>query len=189
MDGELSASSVVLAAGAWSGSAEWLPPEARPPVRPVKGEILTLRERRGERLCERIVVGERVYLVPRGDGRVIVGATVEEAGFDDTVTAGGVHELLREAYRVLPDVAELELVEARAGLRPGSPDNAPLVGFGAVEGLILATGHHRNGILQAPATADAVAALLAGDSPDPALEPFSPTRFAQGESQPKAVVR
>jgi glycine oxidase len=187
---DVSGAALVLATGAWSGSGDWLPAEARPPVRPVKGEILTLRERRGERLpalsraptgvgrvCERIIVGERVYLVPRGDGRVIVGATVEEAGFDDTVTAGGAHELLREAYRVLPDVAEMELMEARAGLRPGSPDNAPLIGHGAIDGLIVATGHHRNGFLQAPATADAVAALLAGEPPAAELEPFSPRRF------------
>jgi glycine oxidase len=175
---EFSARAVVLAAGAWSGAAEWLPSEARPQVRPVKGEVLSLRERRGGAVCERILVGERVYLVPRGDGRLIVGATVEEAGFDDTVTAGGVHELLREAYRLLPEVAELELVEARAGLRPGSPDNAPLIGPGALDGLIVASGHFRNGILQAPLTADAVAALLGNRTPPLDLAPFSPLRFA-----------
>lgn len=184
---EVAGTAVVIAAGAWSGSLDWLPPEARPPIRPVKGEILTLRERRGGPVCERILVGERVYLVPRADGRVIVGATVEEAGFDDAVTAGGVHELLREAYRVLPEVAELELAEARAGLRPGSPDNAPLIGPGAVEGLIVASGHFRNGVLQAPATADAVAALLA-DEPAPFdLEPFSPLRF-EGAGEPREAL-
>ena len=136
---ELRAGAVVLAAGAWSGSAEWLPEDARPPVRPVKGQILELRSpRRRGRACERIVASERVYLVPRPDGRLIVGATVEEQGFDTAVTAGGVHELLREAYRLLPDVAEMELVEATAGLRPGTPDNLPLVGPGALEGLVLA---------------------------------------------------
>ena len=98
--------------------------------------------------------------MPRPDGRLIVGATVEEHGFDTAVTAGGVHELLREAYRLLPDVAEMELVEAMAGLRPGTPDNLPLIGPGALDGLILATGHYRNGILLAPLTGDAVAELL-----------------------------
>src|SRR4029453_12262543 len=88
------AARVVLAAGCWSGSADWLPPEVRPPVRPVKGQILELRGPAEEPICERIVASERVYLVPRGDGRLIVGATVEERGFDLTVTAGGVHELL-----------------------------------------------------------------------------------------------
>ena len=92
--------------------------------------------------------------MPRADGRLIVGATVEEQGFDTAVTAGGVHELLREAYRLLPDVAEMELVEAMAGLRPGTPDNLPLIGPGALEGLVLATGHYRNGILLAPLTAE-----------------------------------
>ena len=132
---ELRAAAVVLAAGAWSGQAEWLPEAARPPVRPVKGQILELRSpRRRGAPVERIVASERVYLVPRADGRLIVGATVEERGFDTTVTAGGVHELLREAYRLLPDVAEMELVEAMAGLRPGTPDNLPLVGPGALDG-------------------------------------------------------
>src|SRR5205823_13943577 len=132
-----------------------LPPEARPPVRPVKGQILTLRGSPDRPLCSRIVASERVYLVPRPDGRVTVGATVDERGFDVQVTAGGVHELLREAYRTLPDVAELELVEARAALRPGTPDNAPLIGTRTIDGLHHATGHYRNGLLMARDTADA----------------------------------
>lgn len=159
---ELRAAAVVLAAGSWSG-ADWLPPAARPPVRPVKGQILTLAGPAGEPVCERIVASERVYMVPRADGRLVVGATVEEQGFDTRVTAGGVHELLREAYRALPEVAELELVEAVAGLRPTTPDNLPLIGPGAIEGLLLATGHFRNGILLAPLTAERIAATLAGD--------------------------
>jgi len=159
---ELRAGHVVLATGAWAGAESWLPEFARPPVRPVKGEILELRSPDGAPPCERIVASERVYLVPRADGRLIVGATTEERGFDATVTAGGVHELLREAYRLLPDVAEMELVEAMAGLRPGTPDNLPLIGPGALDGLILACGHYRNGILLAPITGEAVAALLAG---------------------------
>jgi glycine oxidase len=160
---ELRAASVVLAAGCWSGRSGWLPPEAVPPVRPVKGQIIRLQGAAEAPLCERIVAGDRVYIVPRGDGRVVVGATVEERGFDLTVTAGGVNELLREAYRALPDVAELELVEAIAGLRPGTPDNAPVIGRGAIDGLILATGHFRNGILLAPLTAERVASVLSGD--------------------------
>jgi glycine oxidase len=148
----------VLATGSWG--ADWLPADARPHVRPVKGQILELRG--AEPVCERIVASERVYLVPREDGRLIVGATVEERGFDTAVTAGGVHELLREAYRLLPEVAELELVEAAAGLRPATPDNLPLVGEGAVGGLVLATGHYRNGILLAPLAAERVAEVVAG---------------------------
>ena len=159
-EGELRAETVVLASGAWSGAAEWLPEEARPPVRPVKGQMLELRRRDGEPPAHHILASERVYLVPRADGRLIVGATVEERGFDTAVTAGGVHELLREAYRLLPDVAEMELLDAIAGLRPGTPDNLPLVGPGAIDGLVLATGHFRNGILLAPLAAQTVADLL-----------------------------
>ena len=135
-------------------------------MRPVKGEVVELGSRRGERLCERIVASERVYVVPRADGRVILGATMEEAGFDEAVTAGGVLELLREAYRLLPEVAETEVVEVAAGLRPGSPDNVPIVGRSEMEGLVLATGHHRNGILLAPLTGEAVADVLEGGEVD-----------------------
>ena len=127
--------------------------------------MLELRRRDGEPPARHILASERVYLVPRGDGRLIVGATVEEMGYDTTVIAGGVHELLREAYRLLPDVAEMELIDAVAGLRPGTPDNLPIVGPGAIDGLVLATGHFRNGILLAPLAAQAVADLLA-DAPD-----------------------
>jgi glycine oxidase len=173
------ADQVVLATGAWSGRAGWLPPGALPPVRPVHGQILQLRGSASEPVSERIVATRWVYVVPRADGRVVVGATVEERGFDLTVTAGGVHELLREAYRVLPEIAELELAEAVAGLRPGTPDNAPVIGLGAVEGLVLATGHFRNGILLAPITADAVAALLTGEElPAPATA-MAPGRFEE----------
>ncbi|MGH2982079.1 MAG: FAD-dependent oxidoreductase, partial [Solirubrobacterales bacterium] len=121
-----------------------------------------LRGSTTEPVCERIVASERVYVVPRDDGRLMVGATVEEQGFDTTVTAGGVHELLREAYRLLPEVAEVELLEATAGLRPGTPDNLPLIGPGELEGLVLATGHYRNGILLAPLTAGRVAEIFSG---------------------------
>jgi glycine oxidase len=171
---ELRASHIVLATGAWAGAESWLPESARPPVRPVKGEILELRAPGGAPPCQRIVASERVYLVPRPDGRLIVGATTEERGFDATVTAGGVHELLREAYRLLPDVAEMELVGAMAGLRPGTPDNLPLIGPGALEGLILACGHYRNGILLAPLTGAAIAALLSGGDLPESLEAARP---------------
>jgi glycine oxidase len=168
---------VVLATGAWSGASAWLPAPARPPVRPVKGQLLVLRGSPEQTVSSRIITTERVYLVPRPDGRLIVGATVEERGFDLQVTAGGVHELLREAYRTLPDVAELELVETLAGLRPGTPDNAPLIGPGAIDGLLLATGHYRNGILLTPGTADAIAAMLAGEPTPPDAHLAHPGRF------------
>jgi glycine oxidase len=169
---EVAAGAVVVAAGAWStGLAEG------PPVRPVKGQILELRAREGmAEPVARIVRTPRCYLVPRGDGRVVLGATVEEQGFDTTVTAGGVYRLLEAAWEVVPEVGELELVAARAGLRPGSPDNAPVVGRAEVEGLVWATGHYRNGVLLTPITAAAVAALLAGETPPPAIERFTPAR-------------
>ena len=110
-----------------------------------------------------------------------MGGTVEERGFDLQVTAGGVHELLREAYRTLPDVAELELVEMLAGLRPGTPDNAPLIGPGALDGLVLATGHYRNGILLTPFTAEAVAAMLAGDPVPPEARAGASRPIRRGE--------
>jgi glycine oxidase len=174
---ELRAGAVVLAAGAWSGQAAWLPEPARPPVRPVKGQIVELRALDGEAPCERIIGAERVYLVPRPDGRLIAGATVEEQGFDATVTAGAVHEILREAYRLLPEIAELELVEAAVGLRPGTPDNLPLIGPGGLDGLLWATGHYRNGVLLAPLTAEAVAELLANGELPAAAAAANPRRL------------
>jgi glycine oxidase len=180
---------VVLATGAWSGAGSWLPPSARPPVRPVKGQLLVLRGSPEQIVSERIVTTERVYLVPRSDGRLIVGATVEERGFDLQVTAGGVHELLREAYRTLPDVTELELIEMLAGLRPGTPDNAPLIGPGALDGLVLATGHHRNGILLTPITAEAIAAMLAGDPIPPEARAAHPGRVGEGRAPGLAAAR
>lgn len=182
---EVRADTVVLCNGAWSGQTAWLPEEARPAVRPVKGEVVELRPREGDPApAERIVCSERVYLVPRPDGRLIVGATQEERGFDTVVTAGGVHELLREAYRVLPDVAEMEMAGMIAGLRPGTPDNLPIVGLGAVEGLLLATGHFRSGVMLAPITAVAVAAMLTGAEPPAAIAPADPDRFAGGGGVP-----
>jgi glycine oxidase len=145
---------VVAATGAWAG---WLPEETRPPVRPVKGQIVRLRG--GDPVLERTVRTPEVYIVPRRSGEVVVGATVEERGFDTTVTAGAVHELLRAAYRAVPELAELEFAEASAGLRPGTPDNMPIVQ--RADSLVYATGHYRNGILLTPTTADQVAELVA----------------------------
>jgi glycine oxidase len=175
-DGEvIETSRVVLAAGCWSGAVPGVPDEDLPPVRPVKGQILRLRG--APEMIARTVRGGSVYILPRGDGRVVIGGTVEERGFDTSVTAGAVYELLREARALVPDVAELELVEASAGLRPGSPDNMPMVGAAMTPGLVIATGHYRNGYLLAPATADAVAGVLAGGEWPDATKPWSPSRF------------
>jgi glycine oxidase len=171
----IAAERVLLAAGAWLGSIEV--PGLELPVRPMKGEIVRLRARRDERPCERIIAAERVYIVPRASGEVVVGATVEDRGFDTRVTAGGVHELLREAYRALPEIAELELAGCEAGLRPTTPDNAPLIGATAVERLLVAGGHHRNGVLLAPFTAAVIGACLRGEALPDAAAALAPDRF------------
>jgi glycine oxidase len=118
------------------------------------------------------------YIVPRGDGRYVVGATMEERGFDTTVTAGGVFEVLRNAYELVPSVTELVIDELSAGLRPATPDNAPAIGPGAIPGLHWATGHFRHGILLAPVTAQIVTAALVGEDPAELAADFAPARFA-----------
>ncbi len=158
----VSAGRVVVAAGAWSGEIAGLPEHARVPVRPVKGQILRLRDPAGPGLLERVVRFEGGYLVPRGDGRYVLGATVEECGFEEHPTVGGVYELLRDARELVPGVLELQIEELSVGFRPSTPDNTPVIGPGAVEGLVWATGHHRNGILLAPLTAELVAEALVG---------------------------
>jgi glycine oxidase len=164
-DGELvSANHVVIAAGAWSGSLEGLPSGACVPVRPVKGQILRLRDPAGPGLLRRVVRFEGGYLVPRADGRYLLGATVEERGFEEHATAGGVYELLREAHELLPGISELQIEELCVGLRPGTPDNVPVIGAGMLAGLIWATGHHRNGILLTPLTAELVLQILIGET-------------------------
>ncbi|MEA2154172.1 MAG: glycine oxidase [Solirubrobacteraceae bacterium] len=171
------AGEVVIAAGAWSGAIAGLPERARIPLRPVKGQIVRLRDPEGPGLLERIVRFEGGYLVPRGDGRYVLGATMEERGFDTTVTAGGLYELLRDAGELVPGIHELVVEETAAGLRPATPDNAPVLGRAAgVDGLVWATGHHRNGILLAPVTGEIVAAILDGDDGPPQ---FAPGRFAR----------
>lgn len=179
--GAFSAATVVVAPGAEAGVAGWLPQEVRPPVRPVKGQVVELGGDPEDPACERILGSERVYIAPRPDGRLILGATVEEMGFDRRVTGGGVHELLREAYRLLPDVAEMEFLDAIAGFRPGTPDNLPVIGRTAIDGLILATGHYRNGILLAPVTAQAVGELVEGRDPE-WLAAAGPERFESGQT-------
>jgi glycine oxidase len=124
-----------------------------------------------------------VYLVPRGSGEIVVGATSEDVGLDRRVTAGAVHDLLRAAIAVVPEVAELELAESLARFRPGTPDNAPLIGPGGVEGLLLATGHYRGGVLLAPVTAAAVVALVHGGEVPASVGPLSPRRFAVVEGR------
>lgn len=179
----LATGNVVLAAGVWSAAIDGLPTRMRPPVRPVRGEVMTLRvpddvPRLLSHTIRGYVHGATVYLVPRDDGRVVIGATSEERGFDTTVTAGGAYQLLRDASELVPGIDELEVVELRAGLRPATPDNAPIIGRTAIDGLVVATGHYRNGILLTPVTADVVADVLVGKTPPDVVAPCDPGRFA-----------
>jgi glycine oxidase len=180
-DAVRAADRVVVAAGAWSAAlVEASGPSV--PVRPVKGQILRLRfDPTDPPLTHNLrgwVEGRSVYLVPRAGGELVVGATMEEQGFDTVVTAGAVYELLRAAAELVPGISELELVEARAGLRPGTPDNAPIVGPASGDRrLVYATGHFRNGILLAPVTAAAVTTLLCTGELPPSMAPFGPDRF------------
>ncbi len=176
----LACEAVVLATGWQSATMPGVPVDALPPVRPVKGQILRLHSTqpflRGS--VRALVRGSSVYLVPRVSGELVIGATQEELGADTRVTAGGVWELLRDARTLIPGITELELVEAAAGLRPGTPDNAPVIGPSALPGLVLATGHYRNGVLLAPITADIIAEFLATERLPQAAARFSAARFA-----------
>ncbi|SDJ20144.1 glycine oxidase [Frankineae bacterium MT45] len=196
----IAAATTVLAAGAQSARIEGLPPSVRPAVRPVKGQ--TLRLRRAEpgqsenRVIRGTVKGTPVYVVPRADGEVVIGASSEEAGFDLRPRAGVVYDLLRDAMALLPGLGELTWMEVSTGLRPGTPDNAPLLGAADIDGLIFATGHFRNGVLLTPITADVVAGLVVGEAVDTGagsiagldLDRFRPSRFTavggRGESAP-----
>lgn len=176
------AGSVVLAAGARSGQLGGIPDRLLPPVRPVKGLTLRLRAPGGvpqlTTTVRGLVHGRSCYLVARRDGSVVVGATVEEKGFDTVVQAGAVGDLLEDARRLVPSLEEYELVDTAVGLRPGSPDNAPIVGATEIEGLVVATGHYRNGFLLAPLTAHEVVGILAGgDHPVAGFSGFAPDRF------------
>jgi glycine oxidase len=166
------ATQVVLAAGAWSFRGIALP-LADPGLRPVKGQLVRLR---GRRLLSHVVRTPRAYLVPRADGELLVGATVEEAGFDGRATAGAVMDLLRSAWEIVPAIDELELAETSVGFRAALDDHRPRIGATEIDGLFLSIGHYRNGVLLAPATAAYLAdALLEGGAP-PALAPFAPGR-------------
>lgn len=179
--GQIPADTVVVAAGVWSGRIDGLPDDVVPPVRPVKGQVVRVRAPDGEppllsASVRALVRGRSVYLVPRPDGELVIGATQEERGFDTTVTVGGVRELLDDAVRIVPGLDEAVVVEAHAGLRPGTHDNRPYIGPTGLGGCVLATGHFRNGVLLTPITADAIAAMLVGDEPDPVVAVAAPDR-------------
>ncbi len=166
-----------MAAGAWTEALEGLPDDARVPIHPVKGQILRLHDPSGPGLLTRVLRMAGGYVVPRGDGRYVIGATMEERGFDRTVTAGAAFELLRNAFELLPSVTELVIDEFSAGLRPTTPDNAPAIGPGAIPGLHWAVGHYRHGILLTPVTADLVVGALMGEPGRAIADEFAPIRF------------
>ena len=190
---EIAAEAIVLAAGAWSRNLAGIPDIARPPVRPLKGQMLSVAMDPKSPLLEHVIWGPGngvvpgIYLAPKGDNRLIVGATVEEMGFNTEMTAGGLFELLRAAWELLPGIYDLPVLESWAGLRPASRDDAPILGPTAVDGLVLATGHHRNGILLAPVTANKIADYLLKGSLDSLLEPFLLDRFSVDRARGVAV--
>jgi len=194
---QLAAGAVVLAAGWQSGTLAGLPAGEAPPVRPVKGQILRLQSTAAtsaaglppgllQRTVRGIVRGSSVYLVPRDSGELVIGATQEELGADTAVTAGGLWELLRDARTLIPGITELAFGDVVAGLRPGTPDNAPVLGPSGLPGLVLATGHFRAGVLLAPVTADTIAHYLLTGEPDPLWPAFAPARFRPGADRPGA---
>jgi len=178
---------VVLAAGSWTASVN-----GAVPVRPVKGQIMRLRDPAGPGLLGRVLRFPGGYIVPRGDGRYVLGGTVEERGFELAPTAGGIYELLRDAHEIVPGISEWQIEELEAGLRPGTPDNSPAIGPGDVEGLWWATGHYRSGILLAPLTADVLSGLLSGElktsdrEAQELLRTCDPQRFSSSGGPPGA---
>ncbi len=181
-DGIQNADTVILSAGCWSAQIAGIPDAIVPPVRPVKGQMLSLQMEEGITINSVIrTVRARyptsVYLVPRADDRLIVGATSEEMGFDRRLTVGGMFELLRGAWEAVPGVYDLPVLETWSGLRPGSRDNAPILGKTPVENLIYATGHYRNGILLTPITAYEVTKLVLTGETSEIITPFQLDRF------------
>ena len=170
------AESIVLAMGAWAREIEGLPEDDRPPVRPVKGQMIELKAVSPFEL-KHVVRGPRAYVAPKSDGRVFVGATSEELGFDLNVTAGGLFTILEGAWEIVPGIYDLPVIDAYAGLRPASRDHAPLLGLSRAPGVVIATGHFRHGIMMTPVTAQEVARLVVSGETSHWLAPFSPQRF------------
>jgi glycine oxidase len=176
--GRETADVVVLAAGAWSREIGGIPAPYLPPVRPIKGQMLALQMDAQAPLLRHVVWLPRGYMVPRNDGRLVIGGTVEERGFDTSLTAGGLLALIEGAWRAVPAIEELPIAETWVGFRPGSRDDAPMLGPSGIDGLVVATGHHRNGILLTPVSAALISGyILNGILPAIAL-PFGPQRFS-----------
>lgn len=168
---------VIVAAGCFSGGIDWLARYA--PTHPVRGQMLALRP--AGKVLGRTLRSSKGYLVPRPDGRIIAGSTLEDAGFDKHLTPAGIQAILEGVLELAPALASAQLVDAWAGLRPGTPDNLPILGPTDIRGLYMATGHYRNGILLAPATAKLLSEWVLGKTPSLQVEAFSPLRFRTGE--------
>jgi glycine oxidase len=181
------ADQVVIAAGAWTPELDGIPDEERVAIHPVKGQLLRLHDPNGPGLLDRVLRVAGTYLVPRGDGRYVLGATMEERGYDTTVTAGALFELLRDAAEIVPGISELVVDEVMAGLRPATADGLPAIGPAGLAGLHWAVGHFRNGILLTPVTAEIIVAGLLGSPAPEVAAPFSPGRLLparQGQRRP-----
>lgn len=176
---------VVVAAGAWSRQIDGIEEQFRPPVRPVKGQIIEM-EMTPTFDLRHVVRGPDAYLVPKSDGRLLVGATSEERGFETDVTGEGLYSLLEGAVELVPGIRDLTVTDVGAGLRPGSRDNAPILGPAGVPGTIYATGHYRHGILLTPVTAQEIAHLVQTGTVSEWLEPFLPARFAEPAPTPRS---
>jgi glycine oxidase len=182
---KIAAGSTIIAAGCFSAGIEGVAPYA--PVQPAKGQMLALRA--PGLSIERVLWSDKVYLVPRNDGRILAGATVEYAGFDKSVTAGGIEKILAGAIELAPALARAHIEETWAGLRPDSPDHLPILGPTDVEGLLIATGHFRSGILLAPITARLIREWITLGSVGVDCDRFSPLRFAAASSAARAGQR
>jgi glycine oxidase len=169
---------VILCGGAWTRLLRYLPPSIKSLIRPVKGQMLTLRMEEDDPLLSHVVWGEKIYLVPKADGRLLLGATVEDVGFNEGVTAGGMFHLLEHAEELLPGINELKFIDSWASFRPGSLDDAPIVGKTSLENLYILGGHYRNGVLLAPLTGSLAPTIL--NSPDlpPLWRPYTMDRFS-----------
>jgi glycine oxidase len=174
---------VVLAPGAWTSDIVDLPFTI--PVRPLKGQALAVKTSPETGTLGHVVWTEQIHMAPKGDGRLIIGATVEECGFDETVTAGGLYALLEAARRAFPAVEEMAVDAVWTGFRPSSLDDAPILGTSSVPGLVIATGHHRNGYLLTPVTAFAIEALIVDGAMPAVAQAFSLDRFRQMLTHPE----
>jgi glycine oxidase len=172
---KVSAKWTIIAAGSFSANITGV--DGYAPVRPAKGQMVALR---AERLkIERVLWSDKIYLVPRNDGRILAGATVEYVGFDKKVTVGGLRKILDGAIELVPDLAQAEVEETWAGLRPDSPDHLPILGPAEIEGLVIATGHFRSGILLTPITARLIREWITEQSVSVDWERFNPLRFME----------